>query len=179
MNPGDYSANGTGMVGSRRIPPPVEQNRRLHRIAEVMEQECLSPRAAAMRMNLTTSQVRAESHPSCDMTLSVLYRWQSVLNVPVADMLREPDARLSPQVQFRGNLLKAMRTVRSIQDRAESEPIRILVMHLAQQLTELMPELTQVAPWPTYGQRRRLDDYGAIVEKQISDDFFGDATTGE
>jgi hypothetical protein len=141
-----------------------------------MEQECLSARAAAMRMNLTTAQIRAEAHPSCDLSLSALYRWQSVLNVPLADMLREPDARLSPQVQFRGSLLKAMRTVRSIQNCAESEPIRVLGMQLAQQLTEMMPELKQVASWPTYGQRRRLDDYGAIVEKQISDDFFESAT---
>jgi hypothetical protein len=176
MNPGDHAANWTSMVGSRRIPPAGELSRVLHRIAEVMEQECLSPRAAAMRMNLTAAQVRAEAHPSCDLSLSALYRWQTVLNVPVADMLREPDARLSPQVQFRGGLLKAMRTVRSLQDSAESEPIRALALQLAQQLTELMPELQQVSPWPTYGQRRRLDDYGAIVEKQISDDFFESAT---
>ena len=61
-----------------------------------MEQEHMSERAAALRMNMTVAQIRAEVQPSCDLSLSALYRWQAALNVPVADMLREPDMRLSP-----------------------------------------------------------------------------------
>jgi hypothetical protein len=38
---------------------------------------------------------------------------------------------------------------------------------LSEQLVEIMPELKQVAPWHSVGQRRTLDEYGRIVERQI------------
>lgn len=144
----------------------------LHRIAKVMEQEGISPRSAARQMNLVQSQVYEESHPSCDLRLSALYRWQRILQVPLADLLNEPDRTLSPQVRLRSSLLKAMRTVRTIQERAVEDGIQTLAARLAEQLTEMMPELQTVPSWPAVGQRRTLDELGAVVENQISDLFF-------
>jgi hypothetical protein len=149
----------------------------MHRIAEVLMQECVSIRAAAQQMKLSPTQVRAELDPGCDLPLSALYRWQRALNVPVTDLLREPGMSLSPQVQFRSGLLKAMRTVRSIQEQAEGESVRLLATQLVQQLGDLMPELNHVTSWPAYGQRRKLDEYGAIVDKQVPDDLLMDPPT--
>ena len=72
-----------------------------------------------------------------------------------------------------------MRTVRSILERTHCDAIQTLGKQLAQQLMELMPELQHVSAWPTYGQRRRMDEMGAIVEKQIPDDFFSDWSSAE
>lgn len=165
-------------AGSRRMHVDPT-GPRLHRIAEVMEEECLSARAAALRMNVTASQAQSEAQPTSDLLLSTLYRWQAALNVPLVDMLREPGSQLSPPVQDRGRLLKAMRTVRSIQETTDSEAIRNLGMQLAQQLIELMPELRHVSAWPVFGQRRRSEDYGAIFDRQIPDEFFRDAGANE
>lgn len=171
-------SNWGGAAGSRRMRIAATDER-LHRIAEVMEQERMSVRAASLRMNVTQTQVKEESDPCSDLRVSALYRWQAALEVPLCEMLREPGAQLSPQVRFRSSLLKIMRTVRSIQDRTDSEPMRTLVMQLAQQLLELMPELQHVSPWPVFGQRRKPDELGAIFEKKISDDFFGDGHSDE
>jgi hypothetical protein len=153
----------------------VESGAKWHRIAEVMEQERVSPRAAALRMNLTQSQVQAEANPASDLRISDLYRWQAALEVPLAEMLREPGNELSPQVRFRSSLLKIMRTVRSLQDHTDGGRTRNLVMTLAGQLLELMPELKHVSAWPVFGQRRRSEEMGAIADKRVSDDFFVDS----
>jgi len=144
----------------------------LHRIAAVMEQEGVSPRSAARQMSIPQAQVYEESHPSCDLRLSALYRWQKILEVPLGDLLNEPDRALSPQIRLRSSLLKAMRTVRTIQERAQEDAIQTLAARLAEQLTEMMPELQTVPSWPAVGQRRTLDELGAVVDHQLSDLFF-------
>jgi hypothetical protein len=35
-----------------------------------------------------------------------------------------------------------------------------------------MPELQEVGPWHSVGQRRSLDEVGQVVERRIRDDFF-------
>jgi hypothetical protein len=173
VNPGHFNGNHLNSAGSRRMRRNIKlSGPALHRIAVVMEQEGISPRSAARQMNLTQLQVYEESHPSCDLRLSALYRWQTALQVPVGDLLREPDPSLSPQVRLRCNLLKAMRTVRTIQERAQQDDIQALAGRLAEQLTELMPELASVPSWPAVGQRRTMDEMGAVVDHQMSDLFF-------
>ena len=51
------------------------------------------------------------------MLLSDLHRWQQALAVPIAELLGEPEGELSPPVRLRPRLLRAMKTVRSIQQR--------------------------------------------------------------
>ena len=41
--------------------------------------------------------------------------------------------------------------------------------NLVEQLLELMPELKEVSPWHSVGQRRSLDEMGRIAEMQIGD----------
>lgn len=137
-----------------------------------MEQECVGVRTAARRMNVPSSQVRVECQPTCDLKLSDVYRWQEALNVPVADILSEPDMSLSPAVAWRGQLLKAMRTVRSIQLLVDDEAVQSLTMMLVQQLTDMMPELTNVTAWPSQGRQRTNDELGAIADKPLPHDFF-------
>jgi hypothetical protein len=40
---------------------------------------------------------------------------------------------------------------------------------LVSQLVEIMPELKDVSPWHTYGQRRSLDEVGRVMERRCSD----------
>jgi hypothetical protein len=88
------------------------------------------------------------------MLLSNLYRWQEVLEVPLVELLHEPDGELSPPVQLRARLLRAMKTVRSIQRGAQQTSIRRLATMLVEQLVEIMPELKNIVPWPAASHRR-------------------------
>jgi hypothetical protein len=45
-----------------------------------------------------------------------------------------------------------------------------MVSMLIDQILELMPELADVAPWHTVGQRRTLDDLGRTARCMISED---------
>jgi hypothetical protein len=169
MRPEQTEANWKNIVGSRRIVSPEKDPPRLNCIAEVIEREHVSPRSLAQRLDMTVSEVLASSKPTNDLTLSELYRWQVVLQVPIAELLVELDMDLSAPVKLRCQLLKAMRTVRSIQERAKEKPVQVMALRLAKQLLEMMPELKYVSAWPAVGQRRTLNDIGAIAEKVVPD----------
>jgi hypothetical protein len=75
-------------------------------------------------------------------------------------------------VMQRAQMVKVMKTVAAIVEKAEAPAIKRMLQMLCNQLLEIMPELADVAPWHTVGQRRTLDEYGRAVERQQSDDIF-------
>lgn len=172
MKPEQTDANWTNIVGSRRMCSREKGAPKLNCIAEVIEREHASPRSLAQRMNMTVSEVLECTAPTNDLTLSELYRWQEVLNVPITELLVELDSTLSAPVKYRCQLLKAMRTVRSIQENSSEEPIQTMAMRLAKQLLELMPELKHVSAWPSVGQRRSLSELGALADRVLPEHLF-------
>lgn len=172
MNSFQSPIDSVNVAGSRRQSRGSASGQPLHRIVRVMENECVGIRTAAHRMNVSMAQIRSEAETTYDLRLSDLYRWQSALRVPVGELLNEPATNLSPAVAWRGRMLKVMRTMRSIQVIANEEAVQSLAMIVVQQLEEMMPELNQVSAWPLQGQRRTGDELGAVVDKQVSDDFF-------
>lgn len=172
MRPEQARANWTNVVGSRRMCPNEWDQPKLNCIEEVIEREHTSPRSLAQRLDMTVSEVQASSKPTNDLRLSELYRWQSVLRVPISELLIELDTELSAPVKHRCQLLKAMRTVRSIQERAREKPVQVMALRLAEQLLEMMPELKHVTAWPSVGQRRTRNEFGAITEKLVPAQLF-------
>jgi transcriptional regulator with XRE-family HTH domain len=146
--------------------------RELHRLAAVRRQQGISQRNMARRMNVDISTVRLQEEETTDLPLSVLYLWQTILEVPVAELLVDSDGSLSPPVMQRARMVKVMKTVAAIVEKAESPSLKRLLQMLCDQLLEIMPELVDVAPWHAVGQRRTLDEYGRAVERQMSDDVF-------
>jgi len=146
--------------------------RSLHRLAAVRHQQGISVRNLARRLGCDIATVRAQEEDTTDLTLSVLYAWQKVLEVPIAEMLVDSDAPLSPPVMQRAQMVKVMKTVAAMVEKADSAAMKRLLQMLCDQLLEIMPELVDVAPWHTVGQRRTLDEYGRAVERQQSDDIF-------
>jgi hypothetical protein len=45
---------------------------------------------------------------------------------------------------------------------------------LEEQLVELMPELKDVAPWHSVGQRRTPEELGRAADRVLPDSFFTD-----
>ena len=155
---------------------PTPPRRPLHRIAEVRRQQGVSLRGVARQLKRTVSELKVEEQDTYDLPLSQLYQWQKALDVPVAELLVESDASLSPPVLERARMVKLMKTAAAILEKSENPSIRRLTQTLVDQLVEIMPELKGVNPWHTVGQRRTLEEFGRIVERRIPSDLFRDLT---
>ena len=153
-------------------PPPMRaaSKGRLHRIASVREQQGISLRAVARQMGTEIRRLRDEEDEDTDLKLSDLYRWQKVLDVPISELLEDPGTTLSNPVMERAQLLRLMKTAMSILENSRSPGVRRMAQVLVEQLIDMMPELESVTGWHTVGQRRRLDEYGRVVERCIPED---------
>ena len=87
----------------------------LHRIAIVRRQQGFSERALATRLRTSVATIREQENKQSDLMLSDLYKWQRILEVPIADLLVEPGPELSPNVQTRALLIKMMKTTRTLE----------------------------------------------------------------
>src|SRR5262249_31481546 len=124
------------------------------------------------QLNVDLATVRQQEDETADLPLSVLHMWQQVLEVPIAELLVDNDGPLSAPVLERARMVKVMKTVAAIVEKARSPSIKRLLQMLCNELVEIMPELNDVAPWHSIGQRRTLDEYGRAVERQMPDDMF-------
>ncbi len=153
------------------VERPISIPKQLHRLATVRQQQGVSHRNVARRLKLDMKTVRKQEDETTDLPLSMLYAWQQVLDVPIAELLIDSEAPLSPPVMERARLVKLMKTAMAIQEKAETNSMKRLVTMLIEQLVEMMPELKDVGPWHAVGQRRTLDDYGKVVERSVADDL--------
>jgi transcriptional regulator with XRE-family HTH domain len=162
---------------SNKVEPVVRVHAsRLQKLSEARRRQGLSVRCVAQRLGRTVSEVRAQENEQADLLISELYRWQAALEVPIEELLDEPDDALSNSVLTRARMLKVMKTAQAIRRQARSEAERRLARLLTEQLLEIMPELKEVAAWPAVGHRRRADEMGRIAENPISDDWLHEAS---
>jgi hypothetical protein len=166
-----------GLVRNEVIAPKVHgRPLRLQKLSAARRRQGLSVRCVAQRLGRTVSEVRAQEDENADLLISELYRWQAALEVPIEELLEDPDDTLSPRVMTRARLLKIMKTTMAIRRAARSESERRLARLLIEQLLEIMPELKEVSGWPAVGHRRRADEIGRIAENPISDDWLHEAS---
>jgi len=150
-------------VGVRR------PSRALHRLAEVRRIQGLSQRTVARRLRLDMASVKQMEREDTDLPLSALYEWQKALDVPVGELLVEPDEPLSTPVMKRAQLVRLMKTAMAIKEGSGQPAIQRLAEVLVNQLIEIMPELAQVTPWHAVGNRRSQSELGQAAIRQISD----------
>jgi transcriptional regulator with XRE-family HTH domain len=164
-----------GLSSARARERAHEPGRPLHRIQDVRRLQGMSLRTAARQLGTDVRAIRAQEQASTDLKLSDLYKWQRALDVPVGELLVEDDEPLSRPVRERAQLVKIMKTARSLVETAACPSTSRMAENLVEQLQELMPELAEVSPWHSVCQRRGLDELGRIAEQSISDDtLFGD-----
>ena len=144
----------------------------LHRLATVRKQQGISQRSVARHLGVDTATVCQQEQEATDLPLSLIYAWQKVLDVPVAELLVDSDAPFSPSVLSRARLIRVMKTAASIKDKVHSSSLKSLVATLTEDLLEIMPELRETAGWHTVGHRRALDELGQVVERQLPADLF-------
>jgi transcriptional regulator with XRE-family HTH domain len=172
----DFTAIPTDMVattpGSRDgATAERESGVQFHRIRTVRLQQGVSLRSASRQTGTEVRKLRSQEDEGADLKLSDLHKWSRALDVPVSELLVEPDTPLSRPVMERARMVRLMKTAAAIRERCNSEQIRRMADTLVEQLTEIMPELAEVGPWHNFGQRRSLNEYGRVAECPISDDF--------
>ena len=148
-----------------------ELSRPLHRIQEVRRQQGVSLRRVGQVLRTDIRELRREEQAGTDLPISRLYQWQEALDVPVADLLVDTGAPLSAPVMERARMVRIMKTVAAIREKAENTSIERLAETLVDQVLEIMPELEGINPWHSVGQRRSLEEYGRIVERTFPDHF--------
>ena len=181
---GPESTNGLGPDNDRHqvpdeLPRPRAAGpelRRLQQLGDARRRQGLSVRCVAQRLGKTVNEVRAQEQESADLLVSELYRWQAVLEVPVEELLHEPGDALSTRVLTRARMLRVMKTARALRAQARSDAEHRLARLLVSQLIEIMPELKEVAAWPTVGHRRTADELGRIAERPVPDDWMHEAS---
>ena len=164
-----------GRDRSRRTGPSPQ---RLHRIATVRQQQGVSHRCAARRLGKDIGEIKAQEEEKSDLKLSDLYAWQSVLDVPLEELLVDPGSPLSSPVMERARLVRLMKTAAAIHEDAKNPAIQRLAERMVDQLIEIMPELAEVGAWHSVGQRRSMDDYGRVVERRLSEDLIHNFSRG-
>lgn len=139
----------------------------LNRLGQVRRQQEMSMRSVGRQTGVSIRVLREQEQPGADLRISELRRWQKALDVPMAELLEEPDTQLSAPVMERARYIRLMKTAAAIQEQAESEGIQRMASMLVDQLVEVMPELSGVTAWHTFGQRRGLDEMGQVVERTL------------
>jgi transcriptional regulator with XRE-family HTH domain len=162
---------GVGTPGDLKIPIAP---RPLHRLGIVRRLQGISRRTVARRLNIEVVKVKIQERATSDIMLSKLYDWQSVLEVPITELLVEAEDQLATPVLKRAQLVRMMKTALAILEATSEEPIRRMAQTLIAQMTQIMPELQHVSPWHTVGKRRRQDEFGVAAERRLSDDVFLD-----
>lgn len=151
-------------------------SRKLQQLGAARRRQGLSVRCVAQRLGRTVGEVRAQEDEHADILISELLRWQAALDVPIEELLCEPQDSLSPRVMTRARLLRIMKTAIAIRRQSRSEAERRLARLLVEQLLELMPELKEVSGWPAVGHRRTAEEFGRIAENPIPEDWLHEAS---
>lgn len=139
----------------------------LNRVRAVREQQGVTLRTISRRCGVPVRQLRLEEEPTHDLSITALLRWQAALEVPVSELLVEPEDALSLVIGQRAKLLRVMKTALSLRQVSRDERARRLSIMLCQQLQELMPELAEQSAWPSVGTRRSHEDVGRIAENPL------------
>ena len=164
-----------GTEGFRAIQPTTgvpNEERHWHRIKEVRREQGVSLRRVSQLLRTEVRELRREEEETSDLPLSRIYEWQKALEVPIADLLVDSAGPLSPPVLERARMVRVMKTVAAIMEKAENTGIERLAQTLVDQLVEIMPELKGINPWHSVGQRRSLNEYGRIMERSYSADIW-------
>jgi transcriptional regulator with XRE-family HTH domain len=147
----------------------------LNRLREVRCQEELSRRTVARHLGMTETEVGRLEGETTDLPLSILRKWAEALDVPVAELIEEPNESLSLPVLKRARLLRIMKAARAILERASDSRTKRWSQMIVDELVEIMPELREVKPWKATPPRRRRDDYGSALLHRLSASVFYDA----
>ena len=134
-------------------PEPLAQPP-LHRLALKRNEQGVSLSTIAKKLGVEIVEARRQEQATTDLLISQLYRWRDALETSVADLLFELNEIPTNPIKCRSQLVKMMKSVRTIMETTKEDGTRVLAEMLAEQFIDLMPELEHINAWPTIGQAR-------------------------
>jgi transcriptional regulator with XRE-family HTH domain len=149
-----------------------QDNPPLHRLGEVRKLRRLSIGDVARKLQLDPDQVKQQEQATTDLTLSLLYRWQQLLKVPIGDLVIDAHHPLASPAVSREKLAKVMEVGLWILAHTKQPAIRRMAHTLVDQLVELAPELKPIAVAHSAGQEQRFDEQGRAMKGPLPVDFF-------
>ncbi len=154
------------------VPIHLECAAALHRLGEARRQERISRCNVARCLGITVQDVRRQECGTADLLLSALHKWAKALDLPVAELIEEPDGSLSMPLFKRARLVRVMKTAMAILELSRDPRTTRLAQTMVDQLTEIMPDLRGVGAWNAVGLRRGLDELGVAAERRLSEEIF-------
>src|SRR5688572_18879688 len=89
---------------------PANSTKRMHRIRTVRRLQGVSLRSAARQIGVDVRRLRAQEAETADLHISDLHKWQKALDVPMSELLEEPDTQLSRPILERARMIRLMKT---------------------------------------------------------------------
>ena len=157
---------------SRNTKTKNRPRKQFHKISEVRQRQGVTLRNVARQLGIEMAIIRKQEQADSDLRVSDLLKWQKVLDVPLAELLEDGEDQLSGPVLVRSRMVKLMKTAAAIREQVGMGVGSQLVTQLIGQILEMMPELEDITPWNTVGQRRTLDDVGRAARNTMPDDLF-------
>lgn len=154
---------------SGSLAPEPLPLRPLHRLAAMRNEQGVSLSKVAKTLGITIAEARRQEQETTDLLLSQLYRWRNILETPVGDLMIEPEQIPTNPIKCRSQLVKMMKSVRSILETTKEKGIRSLAGTLAAQFIELMPELQHITAWPSIGKAREQRDLGQAAYRRFDE----------
>ncbi len=154
---------------------PADGESSLHRLRTVRLQEELSVRTVAGRLGVTMTEVRRQESETVDLLLSSLHRWRAALDVPLTELLVEPDCTLSPPIGRRAQWVRIMKSVKYVMEQSDQKRVTRMAENLVGQLLEIMPELQGIRPWHAVGSRDARNGCGRAALFPLPDSMFAGA----
>jgi len=166
----EYSV-GTDASGESFVP---ENYRALHRLGAVRRLQGISRASVARHLKVGLAEIRRQEEENNDLPLRVLYEWQKILDVPVAELLVEAENSLSQSLVQRAQLVRLMKTALALVEHSDNKATLAMAQILVDQLVEVMPDLQGISAWKAVGKRRSLDELGIAATRTMSEDIFID-----
>ena len=137
---------------------------RRHYIAETLKNQDLTIEQCARKLGVSVDEARRQLDPEANLTLSQLFDWSEVLDVPLPELLPF-DSNTSDPIRNRALLLRVMKTARQLQRSSRNTPIEYVATTLVDQLLEIVPEFAVVEPWPSVGKCRAAKSEGLAARR--------------
>lgn len=137
---------------------------RRHYIAETLRNQELTLEQCARKLGVSVDEAARQSEPDSNLTLSQLFDWSEVLDVPLPELLPF-DSNTSDPIRNRALLLRVMKTARQLQRSSRNTPFEYVATTLVDQLLEIVPEFAVVEPWPSVGKSRVAKSEGLSARR--------------
>jgi len=116
----------------------------LHRLAAVRRAKGIPRRVLAQRLGITVEELRLKEE-SADLSISTLSDLASKLDVPITELVVEPDECLAPTHLAQSKATHMMKVAAKLRDCSRRRSIQRLAQTFVDQLTEIIPSLAEIA----------------------------------